>query len=82
MEIICFLLAVQSALLFNMIILSKGVIFLKYNSTANGCEEDHHSSYGRNFGSCEKKHKITFVVNSVMPITNSSHKSQLAGELH
>ena len=78
MEMICFLLAVQSALLFNMIILSKGVkgflikqkaidkqiIFLKCNSTANShrssykCEEDHHSNYGRNFGSCEKKHKI------------------------
>lgn len=78
MEIICFLLAVQSALLFNMIILSKGVkgflikqkaidkqiIFLKCNSTANSqrlsykCEEDHHSNYGRNFGSCEKKHLI------------------------
>ena len=78
MEIICFLLAVQSALLFNMIILSKGVkgflikqkaidkqiIFIKYNSTANSqrlsykCEEDHHSNYGRNFGSCKKKHLI------------------------
>lgn len=102
MEIICFLLAVQSALLFNMIILSKGVkgflikqkaidkqiIFLKCNSTANShrlsykCEEDHHSNYGRNFGSCEKSIKYsgsgTFLVNSVMPITNSSHKGQLA----
>lgn len=57
MEIICFLLAVQSALLFNMIILSKGVIFLKYNSTANGCEEDHHSSYGRNLGVAKKSIK-------------------------
>ena len=34
------------------------------NSTANSqrlsykCEEDHHSNYGRNFGSCEKKHLI------------------------
>ena len=40
------------------------ISFLKCNSTANShglsykCEEDHHSNYGLNFGSCEKKHKI------------------------
>ena len=44
--------------------IDKQIIFIKYNSTANSqrlsykCEEDHHSNYGRNFGSCKKKHLI------------------------